>query len=452
MNKSNLQRKKEQISLEILDIARSTLLVNLRFLSAAFARLGLTPYKGTIATNAEKIFFDPEHVISLYKTGKEETVRAYLHIVLHCMFQHPFVSLSINRQLWNLACDIAVEAIICEWNLPCMDVALKSKRQNCLAFLESEVKILTAEKIYAYLRGNVLEATLRSWETLFVCDDHEPWYIRSFEDQGGSGDGEGNSNDSDGGAQGLGRTMHELTEKEWKELSERLQTDLETFSSEWGNKSGNLVMSLKEVNRERYDYAAFLNKFAVMNEIMRINDEEYDNVFYTYGLSTYGNLPLVEPLEYKESKQIKEFVIAIDTSGSVLGEKVQAFIRKTYNILKQQESFSKRINLHIVQCDATIQKDTKITSLEDLETFFGDMKLYGFGGTDFRPVFNYVDQLITQKELINLKGLIYFTDGFGPFPNRKPPYETAFVFLDDNYNNYNVPPWAMKLILETKDL
>ena len=157
----------------------------------------------------------------------------------------------------------------------------------------------------------------------------------------------------------------------------------------------------------------------------------------------YGNLPLVEPLEYKDVKQIKEFVIAIDTSGSVAGEKVQAFVRKTYNILKQQESFGRKINLHIVQCDAKVQNDTKITTLDDLETYFSDMKLYGFGGTDFRPVFAYVDQLI---------GLIYFTDGYGTFPERKPPYETAFVFVDDNYNNYDVPPWAIKLILESKDL
>ena len=213
-----------------------------------------------------------------------------------------------------------------------------------------------------------------------------------------------------------------------------------------------MVMSLKEVNREKYEYENFLKKFAVLNEAMKINDDEFDYVFYTLGLNLYGNLPLVEPLEYKDVKKIKEFVIAIDTSGSVAGEKVQAFVRKTYNILKQQESFGRKINLHIVQCDAKVQNDTKITSLDDLETYFSDMKLYGFGGTDFRPVFAYVDELIEKKEFINLKGLIYFTDGCGTFPERKPPYETAFVFVDDNYNNYDVPSWAIKLILESKDI
>lgn len=80
------------------------------------------------------------------------------------------------------------------------------------------------------------------------------------------------------------------------------------------------------------------------------------------------------------------------------------------------------------------------------------MKIQGLGGTDFKPVFTYVDELIKNKEFVNLKGLIYFTDGFGDFPGRKPDYETAFVFIDDDYNNYNVPPWAIKLILKQDEI
>ena len=51
-----------------------------------------------------------------------------------------------------------------------------------------------------------------------------------------------------------------------------------------------------------------------------------------------------------------------------------------------------------------------------------------------------------------LRGLIYFTDGYGTFPVKKPPYETAFVFLKEDYRDVDVPPWAIKLILEEEDL
>jgi len=48
--------------------------------------------------------------------------------------------------------------------------------------------------------------------------------------------------------------------------------------------------------------------------------------------------------------------------------------------------------------------------------------------------------------------LIYFTDGYGEFPAKKPDYDTAFVFVDDEYNNPDVPPWAIKLILQKDEI
>ena len=134
------------------------------------------------------------------------------------------------------------------------------------------------------------------------------------------------------------------------------------------------------------------------------------------------------------------------------GELVQKFVQKTYNILKQQESFFAKINLHIIQCDAEVQEDAKITSQEEFDAYLNTMQLRGFGGTDFRPVFDYVEQLRQAGEFTNLKGLIYFTDGFGTFPERQPDYHTAFVFVDDEYNNPDVPVWAIKLILQKDEI
>ena len=90
-------------------------------------------------------------------------------------------------------------------------------------------------------------------------------------------------------------------------------------------------------------------------EVMRLDPDEFDYVYYTYGLKLYQNMPLIEPLEYREVKRIREFVIAIDTSGSTSGELVQKFVQKTYNVLKSTESFFSKINLHILQCDADIR-------------------------------------------------------------------------------------------------
>jgi predicted metal-dependent peptidase len=157
--------------------------------------------------------------------------------------------------------------------------------------------------------------------------------------------------------------------QEWKDISERMQQDLETFSKQQGDTAGNMMQNLREVNREKYDYTAFLKKFAVHTEVMKINDDEFDYIFYTYGLNLYKKMPLIEPLEYKDAKRIREFVIAIDTSGSTSGELVQKFVQKTYNVLKSTETFASKINLHIIQCDADIQEDVKITTQDEFDEY-----------------------------------------------------------------------------------
>ena len=134
------------------------------------------------------------------------------------------------------------------------------------------------------------------------------------------------------------------------------------------------------------------------------------------------------------------------------GKTVQKFVQKTYNILKQQESFFTKVNIHIMQCDADIQEDVKITCQEEFDAYLQRMTIRGLGGTDFRPVFAHVDELIKAKEFQNLKGMIYFTDGYGRFPTAPPVYKTAFVFLDDEDNSYNVPPWAISLVLEREEI
>ena len=289
----------------------------------------------------------------------------------------------------------------------------------------------------------------------FYADNHEIWYMTEGEKQEAFGIGDGSSENNSGNddeSEGDTSSARALMMADWKEIAQRMQVEMETFGKQQGVGAGSMMQNLESVNRERYDYTAFLKKFAVMGEAMKINDDEFDYIFYTYGLQLYDKMPLIEPLEYKDVKRIREFVIAIDTSGSTSGELVQKFVQKTYNILKSTESFFTKINLHIIQCDAEIQEDVKITTQDEFDEYLKNMKIIGMGGTDFRPVFEYVEKLSENKEFLNLKGLIYFTDGYGKFPKKKPDYDTAFVYLDDEYNNPDVPPWAIKLVLQKDEI
>ena len=458
--------KRNKLASDVLRLSRNTLLVNLRFLDAALNQLEPLLVEGlTLATDGEMLAYDPAHVLKKYKDEREAVTRAYLHMVLHGVFRHMFVHTLVDHHVWDLACDIAAEYVITGLGLKAATTRLELLQKSVYTELQKEIKQLTAEKIYRYYLDKQLPPEkLAELRGAFYNDDHRLWYMTEGEralalgkpvgvsvSADGEGGGDGSGEIGNGEDSGLSPGVSPV-EARWSEISRRMQMDMETFSQRQGDRAGNLMQNLREVNREKYDYTAFLKKFAVRGEAMKINDEEFDYVYYTYGLRLYKKMPLVEPLEYKEIKRIREFVIAIDTSGSVAGERVQRFLQKTYNVLKSTESFFSKINVHIIQCDATIQEDAKITNQDEFDEYLKSMKIHGLGGTDFRPVFSYVDWLREKKEFSNLKGLIYFTDGWGTFPAQKPDYETAFVFVDDGMNNYDVPPWAIKLVLQKEEI
>lgn len=161
------------------------------------------------------------------------------------------------------------------------------------------------------------------------------------------GHGQGGSDkEKEASTGGRSLTPEELDQK-WKEIAEKIQVDLDTFSSSFGESAGDMMQTLREVNREKVNYGNFLRRFAILGENMEVNDDEFDYIFYTYGMNKYGRMPLIEPLEYKEVKRVREFVIALDTSESVSGELVQKFVTKTWNILKQTENFFTKVNVHI---------------------------------------------------------------------------------------------------------
>ncbi len=462
--------ERREVATRILLFAREQIMLSLRFLDRALFRMPLVPADAVddYGVDGRAIRFSFDHVIREYRREKNLPTRAYLHMILHCIFSHPFHCEQMEREIWDLACDIAVEKAILDLDLAETAVIADERIARECKRLSEEVPTLTAERIYRFLLDHPARAEeMLALAELFYRDDHRYWIPPRETD---AADRVGDSittdtrtamvgcHEADAGEEGADR-MEDIDEAlvgqardEWADVSQHAKTDLEAFSREQGYGAGSILWNLKETLREKQDYGAFLRKFAVLGEEMHVNDDEFDYIYYTYGLSLYENMPLVEPLEYRENKRIREFVIALDTSGSCQGAVVEHFLQKTYEILKNTESYFERVNLHLIQCDAKIQSDVKVESDEEFDAYMEDVQLAGFGGTDFRPVFDYVDGLIERHEFQNLRGLIYFTDGLGTFPDHAPDYETAFVFLDDGRKVPEVPPWAIKLVIRDDEI
>lgn len=425
--------EKVDICKEILSDCRNELYLNMRFLDVALSSLVPEPSMqlGRTATDGSVLKFNPEFLMEQYRLSNAQVNRCYLHSIFHCIMGHVWNPRGAeDRQLWNLACDIAVESVIDSLPYRCLRNPSKPYRRAVYQGLEKKVPVLNGEGIFYRLKEaqpdiRVLARLIQE----FTVDDHFLW-----EQEQKMPD------------------MPMEQQNKWQDIRDKMETELETFSKEAAEDSKGLREQLRVENRERYDYRAFLKKFCVLKEEMKIDMDSFDYIFYHYGMELYGNMPLIEHLETRETQKIEDFVIVIDTSMSCKAALVRKFLEETYSILSQSESFYRRFSIHIIQCDERVQSDVVIENREQLQKYMEDFEVQGMGGTDFRPAFTYVGTLLAKKAFHKLRGLIYFTDGYGTFPLKKPPYDTAFVFFREDYLDVDVPPWAMKLILDERDL
>ena len=409
----------------------------MRYLDVALSSLAweITTDIPRIGTDGLKIAYEPHYLADLYRENPMLVNRVYLHMVFHCIFRHLFRPCPEDRELWNLSCDMAVEALIDGMHHRSIRMGVHPFRRAVYDELRKTLKVLTAEGIYRELKKADYRPEQRARMVQEFCiDDHTYWPAPPEEE----------------GPKPPSPLMAKL-KKHWKDVSDRMQTEL-SIGREAGTEDGDLSDELAVENRERYDYRTFLRKFAVLKEEMQIDPDSFDYVFYSYGLRMYGNMPLIEPQEWKETHKIEEFVIVIDTSMSCSGDLVRKFLEETYHILAETESFFRKVHIRILQCDDAVRADQLITTGEELKQYMDHLQLYGDGGTDFRPAFTYVQQLIDQGEFKNLKGLLYFTDGKGTFPRKRPPYDAAFILFREDYKEVSVPPWAIRLMLDEEDL
>ncbi len=421
----------EEYAYKLMELARDNILIRYRFFDIALAGMKSMskPGTGCFFYEDNMLVFDPVYLLIRYKDEKNIAVRAYMHILLHNVFLHGFNINKLDKESWNLAADIAVENIILDMDFGAAALSDDEERRKVIETLKQNIPVFTADRIYRFFKTiGITEEAEEKYKALFMIDKHLHWF-------------DNNTVKEDDKEEII------VTKEDWEKISRRIRTEISHFS-----KNKNLLDDITEnidyAVRKRYNYADMLEHFMVMNEEITVNNDEFDYIYYTYGLETYGNMPLIEPLEYKEDKKVKEFVIAIDTSASCDKDIIEKFLVKTYDIIRNKESFFNKVNIHIVQCDDRIQSDEKIETTEDFDSFMKKLKLKGSGATDFTPVFEYVEKLKSENEFTNLKGLIYFTDGFGIFPERVPDYEVLFAFLYEDMSRPKVPGWAMQIVME----
>ena len=536
----------DEMGKRILDASRTELYLSMRFLGPALHSLGWIMDLSTafVGTDAAMIRFNPNYLFQLYVNRPRFLNRTYLHMILHCVFRHMFTAREKeDRELWDLASDIAVDAIIDSMEYRAVAELTPEYRQKWYSRLEEEIHVLTAERIYQYFierKRNYLEEMQLA--QIFAYDDHSFWERMEDEEENPSGENPGqkdsdnspsgntdskndSENDSENdsghgnddpdskkdsqtgnkennkeenkeknsernarrqrpsGRQDEGgnkdsdrrngdekndekngeKNTHEKSvrklkkienlNRQWKETSERMEAELLASGKEASQDRGSLDRILSISNRRRTDYREFLRKFAILREVTTIDPDSFDYGFYNYGLEVYGNMPLIEENEYREMNRIRTLVIAIDTSASCQEILVQRFLNETAAVLRNIGQFFSSSEVHIIECDEHVQDEIVVRDISDLEKYAESFHVKGGFGTDFRPVFSYIEEKRRTGEIRDMEALMYFTDGMGIYPEKPTDYDTAFVFFnDEELDDSKVPDWAMKLYIRGEKL
>ncbi len=167
------------IGLEILQTARNELYLNLPYLDVALCSLDLQPGGGvtlSLATDGETLYYDGSFLSERYLRSRTAVDRAYLHVLLHCMLRHLWKKRGRAPELWDLACDVAVESILDELDYPCLAGGFVPAKQKFYGECRAEMPVLTAEGIYRHLlRLDLPEYELARLQRTFLVDDHGLW-------------------------------------------------------------------------------------------------------------------------------------------------------------------------------------------------------------------------------------------------------------------------------------
>lgn len=416
---------------KIVDAARRQLALDLPELLSAIYLLPLEACEqpGPLWTDGTTLFYHPETVARTYLEKKKAIAEQLLHILAHGLLGHYGKRKGQSALVFDAAADLKATDFIDrlvngylhpkQWE-PETKKLFKAQRESSLE------QLYMAPSTSEEAKNLVLGA-----QPLRV-DDHQYW-DKPQGRKGGNGAG-GNAVD-----------MREL----WETAQQQVASGLN------GKGKGDLAGEMSEVYREAEEsgvsYSEFLRRFMDIRERVEIDPDSIDRILYHVGLDLTGDVPLVEPEEVREDAGVLNLAVALDTSGSCQGDVMRQFLGELLAILR--DSGGPRVEITLIQCDAEIQHVGVLTREDDADKIMEGFQTYGCGGTDFRPVFDYVTRSREDMEDGKMfRGLLYLSDGCGDFPDSAPDYPVAFLFPREEENCFfwggGIPDWVTQVRIQ----
>ena len=357
----------------------------------------------------------------------DELLGVVLHETLHLALYHNARNQGKHMQLWNIACDLEVNSIIKSLGfklpegglLPEKDFNLPNRLSSEMYYdkIYKEVEQMQQQQGKGKGQGGGSGLGKYDRDTL---DDHSQWskseseseLMKQIADQVVKSAIEKNIND--------------INKSPIKDnITEGLQKSSNAKTKGHGHNPGDFIQKIKASGDGKVKWNYILNRL-----IRRTLSSNYIPSFKRTS-RRYGELVKGKIKNHK----IDNIIVAVDTSGSIDTELHERFMNE---IILIRRMF--KVDIRYIQCDTRVVQDIMLKRYTNIE----NIEIKGGGGTDFRPVFEYI-----KKKNYKPNAILYFTDGCGDYPESSN-IDTLWI-LDGEPPDYYQPPFGYKLYLNEKE-
>ncbi len=312
------------------------------------------------------------------------------HEILHVVFKHIFRGKDYpQKDIFNIACDLVVnQYILPDW--------------------------LPENRIHLGLFPGIGLAPERDADEYYrkLCKLKELFEELGEDDKADSGGGGEPGREAWDNLKGIIGKGNEWQEKHglWEDL-EKLSAALREILE--GQVNETIAQSLEKLRRDTREWGKLpaglkqhLNDFEQSLKPL-VHWRRLLRIFAQSSTRTYVRNTLKRPSKrFGTSPGIKikrhqKILVALDTSGSISEEDIAEFFSEIYHIWKRGAEIT------VVECDTRISATYRYNGVAPTD-------IHGGGGTHFDAPIHFANTEYHPD------ALIYFTDGFGPIPSRKP--------------------------------
>lgn len=367
----------------------------------------------TMGVDGIHLFYNPSFVLVMTKPERRGVM---CHETLHLALRHIQRKRQRAHKLWNAACDYAVNLIIKD------DLDMKLPD---FVLYRADFKDLSAEEIFVKL-----------------LEERENQPKSGKQKQKGSGSGEGGEGESDcpycqeesegdGDGDGDGDLDSFDSHIFNPELDEDALTDRIVRASEAAKRRGKMPAGLErlvnKLRESKVDWRTLIRGRAL--DVFQKVDYHPELRSILTG-SICGGRTWIPGLAKEEASIL---VLVVDTSGSISPDILNAFGSE----IKEVASMADKTIL--ISCDAAVHECVEVGKFDEI---FDQFKAKGGGGTDFRPAFDKVREMGINPNLF-----VYFTDGYGVFPDQMPDYPVLWAFTKQHAD----APWGESVTVDAAE-